>query len=563
MRQPSPFTFRDEALHLRWLIFLTLAGVLLSLFINVTADPLLMEEERRAMIAQEMDLQGNYIVPTQIGDHYFMKPPFFNWVLIGVWKVTGGAALFNTRLVSILSLLFMAIGQYYFTRRYLSAQVAFYASVFLILAAEIYFYYSMRAEIDLFYAFISYYSFIALYHFWERKNLLLMFLSVYALNGMGVLTKGPPSVIFIVASLGVFLLMKRELKKLFTWQHLVGIAAFLLIVGTWVLAYKQYGDPMGFVEALGKESVGRTGLKKSSILLQHLLLFPLQTLGGIMPAGILIFFAFRKGWFREVWRNDFLQFCLVFTVVQLLPYWLSPGTRSRYIFMIYPFPITLLVWSWFTRPEKWVRLTAALRGLVAVCLMLLVAVGIILPFLPRMFASGGLISSLSISLTGAPAPAPLGMEEIGLLWKGILVALLALVMLVLWWRYKKPVLLGMMFAVIIARIVFDLVALPLRGKSGDHVDGWNAGIELAKRTEGHTLWVYNFRGPGAFPFGGAFTYDRASQKVLRNTLQTNCTDYYVTLDIDLAGRQYLPFWEFTWKNQKYQLVKFTDCQPAQ
>ena len=49
--------------------------LIVSLFINLGMQPLYLEEPRRAIIALEMIFNKNFIVPTELGEFYYNKPP--------------------------------------------------------------------------------------------------------------------------------------------------------------------------------------------------------------------------------------------------------------------------------------------------------------------------------------------------------------------------------------------------------------------------------------------------------------------------------------------------------
>ena len=56
--------------------------LLLGLFLNLGIQPIFLEEPRRSFIAFELLHNNNFWVPTELGEHYYKKPPFFNWVLL-------------------------------------------------------------------------------------------------------------------------------------------------------------------------------------------------------------------------------------------------------------------------------------------------------------------------------------------------------------------------------------------------------------------------------------------------------------------------------------------------
>ena len=78
------------------------------------------EEPRRAVVAQEMVFTGDFIVPHVGGWHYYNKPPLFNWVLAGLFKLFGSFSEVLVRLPGLVGLFLSAFFLYRMSRRYVS-----------------------------------------------------------------------------------------------------------------------------------------------------------------------------------------------------------------------------------------------------------------------------------------------------------------------------------------------------------------------------------------------------------------------------------------------------------
>ena len=72
------FTIKRSIISLIIILFF----LAVNLLIYVNKMPLYHEEPRRVIIANEMLLKGNYIVPTVCNENYLKKPPFQNWVIL-------------------------------------------------------------------------------------------------------------------------------------------------------------------------------------------------------------------------------------------------------------------------------------------------------------------------------------------------------------------------------------------------------------------------------------------------------------------------------------------------
>jgi 4-amino-4-deoxy-L-arabinose transferase-like glycosyltransferase len=63
-------------------------------------------------VALEMILSKNYAVPTIGAEYYYNKPPFYNWILAGIYQLSGNYSEFTTRLPAIIPMFLFAITIY-------------------------------------------------------------------------------------------------------------------------------------------------------------------------------------------------------------------------------------------------------------------------------------------------------------------------------------------------------------------------------------------------------------------------------------------------------------------
>ncbi|MBO6518174.1 MAG: glycosyltransferase family 39 protein, partial [Bacteroidia bacterium] len=84
---------------------LLVIGVTIALFHGLGMMPLSADEPIRALVAADMAINGNYIAPKLNGEVYLNKPPLYNWMLLGFFKVFNSYSEWVVRLPSILSLL--------------------------------------------------------------------------------------------------------------------------------------------------------------------------------------------------------------------------------------------------------------------------------------------------------------------------------------------------------------------------------------------------------------------------------------------------------------------------
>jgi 4-amino-4-deoxy-L-arabinose transferase-like glycosyltransferase len=108
----SRFALSSSAPH-RTSLFNLLAAVafvllLLGFFVHLGLSPLRLEEPRRALISLEMLFRDNWVVPTEMGEYYYKKPPVYNWVIGASYWLWGSQSEWAVRFLSVVS--FVATG---------------------------------------------------------------------------------------------------------------------------------------------------------------------------------------------------------------------------------------------------------------------------------------------------------------------------------------------------------------------------------------------------------------------------------------------------------------------
>ncbi len=317
-----------------------------ALFLNLNSYQLMFEEPRRALVALEMLISKNNIVPTTNGILYYNKPPLYNWLLILLFKCFGTAD-WVVRLPTILSLIATSVIHSVVTRRYIGKPAALLSALFYFTCADILFYFSYLGEIDLFYALIVYLQALSIFYFYQQGKTAALFLVSYLLAAAGVLTKGIPSIVFQGITILVIILMNKDYKKLFSFWHLTGIAVFLSSCVGFFAAYSIYQPVEPYLARLFTETFSRSAMENpAGTTLTHLLKFPLLLVKISAPWCLLFLIPARR---KELIRdNPFIKYCLWFVAANIVVYWLSPGTRDRYLYMFFPFIFSALAFGILT-----------------------------------------------------------------------------------------------------------------------------------------------------------------------------------------------------------------------
>ena len=441
-------------------------GLTVALFLNLGIYPLTQEEPRRGFIALEMIFSENWIVPTQTGELYFKKPPFYNWLLILSYKLFGSYSELATRVVSVASFLMMGVVFFRFARKHVNEVFATYSSLFFLVSVDILFYFSALGEIDLFYSLITLLVFLVIYDFGEKRQYLMLFTLAYFLSAVGFLTKGLPSILFVGISLLVYFIMKKDFKRLFSISHFVGLLVFVAVVGGYFWWYSQYQDPSGWWSTIISESSDRTVGNGFLKMLKHVFLFPIDTLKNLLPATFFLPFLFTRPFLTLFKKNQFICYIALIFATNILIYWISPGAKSRYVYPLYPLLTGVFVYAALTHlknikwGEKYLKVICVFVGTV----MILGSVTSF--FIPRfeIVQYGMVISTLVIPL--------------------ILFMILISV--------KRPQLRLLMLVVFftIMRVGFSVGFSVIRAETSGAKDDKNHGIQIAKLTAENPLHLY-------------------------------------------------------------------------
>ncbi len=366
------------------LIALIVVLLPVSLFYGSGIMELRAEEPRRAVVALEMFLTGNYLVPKINGWDYYNKPPLFNWLMVVCFHLFHSFSEWVVRVPSLVAFLLTGIFHYLFSRKYFNGQTALLASLFFLTSADIFFYATINAgEIDLFYSLLVYLQAMSIFFFYEKKNFLPLFLLSYFFTALGILTKGPPSIAFQAITLLAWFVYNRDFKKLLSRQHLCGILLCVLVSGSYFYFYSQQADVIGMIVRLTKEATQRSGIESGFLkTITGTVSFPLLVLRLLLPWSVFVLFMFRKDFLQKIKENRLLMFCAIFIACNIPIYWFTGELKNRYIYMFFPFMATLIAYFLEQREGRLAKLYRLLEkvfltGMVAGAILFL-----LLPVIP-------------------------------------------------------------------------------------------------------------------------------------------------------------------------------------
>lgn len=523
------FLMSEKAIRI---VIWTILGI--SLFVNLGLPPFSMEEPRRALITLEMQYNDNLIVPTQMGEYYYRKPPMFNWVMMVFYQIFG-VNEWASRLISVFSLLFLCVMVYRFTAKNFDKETAFYTSVFYAISAYIYLYFSFTGEIDLFYALVTFPLLSFPYQWMKKEKYLNVFLFTYGLGVAGLLTKGLTSPVFVGITLIVLFVYFKKIKKLFSLEHLAGILLFIGLTSIYFIAYHQYNSIENYIGGLWWQSSKKAPWSSNlSYLFMRWWQTPLTVIYDTLPASVfLILFALKKVRLK-MWSDHFLRFVFIIFMANFLVYWISPGTRSRYLFMLYPFPVLLSVWAMRTYlwDKKWFQKTLFVFAITITGIILIAG------WFPAFY-----------SIENVPS---------GIIYPVIISALSVASILIIINR-KQYAIYGFIFCFILVRLALDFYLLPYRVTEGESYTFKKDAGKIHSIVGNNNLWMLHEEHDGSMSLGLVFYLEKYRKTVFQKNPEHNCNDFYVVHSEEVNKEQIELYYTFSWRLNNYFLIKFTDC----
>jgi 4-amino-4-deoxy-L-arabinose transferase-like glycosyltransferase len=327
-----------------------LAAVLCFVWIygyRISTNPLVWEEPRRCLVAMEMIERGDYVVPRLLGEVYRNKPPLQNWLLVlfsGNRVERVGAV--PLRLISLLAIAGTAILLRSFCRTPGCPEPG-WAPALVFVSIGIVMQYGRTGEVDGLFAFWVAASLWSFETGRRKRSLWRQWFLSQALLAPGILTKGISPLFFYPPVLWLAVRSRRDFP--FSLKaFLAGLAAEVCLVAAWLVPYSSAAS----LTSLGRnlwsgEVMSRTPFASTlGALLEHLLAFPFEVLGSLLPwsGAALLWLApgIRSYCFGRIRENAALRLCLAMSFWGFVLFWFMPGAKGRYLIPVYPFLSVLI-----------------------------------------------------------------------------------------------------------------------------------------------------------------------------------------------------------------------------
>ncbi|MBK6949318.1 MAG: hypothetical protein IPH16_15760 [Haliscomenobacter sp.] len=327
-----------------------------------------------------------------------------------------------------------------------------------------------------------------------------------------MMAKGLPSLAFTALSLLAYFVDTRRFRVLFSLPHIAGILFLAALLGGYAWKYAQYNNPLFLLETLVGESSDRTVASNSARdFFRQLVVFPLDVFKDLLPGGLLAVFLFRRD-ARDLLfqRHPFIRFCALMLLVNIALYWLSPGTRIRYVYPLFPFAACILAWGYERRGEaavwagRFFRTSAgALTGLFALG-------ALALPFIPDF-------------------------RFIPYIWPASVGFALAFAGLWFAWRRSPDKSLAVLFIALgAARLLFDLTVLPQRAHDTEAQRNKELASAIHQLTGDRPLYLYGEE--KVISFTTSFYLNRLRRQPIRLQDQLQRGPYYL-MPLDMTGKR--------------------------
>lgn len=456
------------------------------------------DESLRALIALEMLFNEEFIAPTVNGLFYYNKPPLYNWIIAGSYKLFGEPSLFALRFPVSLAIFLYGFLIVRFIGKATNIWTGWLVAIMTITSGRILFYDSFLGLIDIAFSTVIFTNFMLFYHLGRQKKYFALFAITYFLSAVAYLMKGLPPIVFQGFTIIAFAIYIKNWKILFHRMHFLGALFFIIPVSLYYFAYAQVNSQslLGLFETLWTESSKRTVTDHGLVdTLKTLYEFPLENLYHFAPWTLFVMFLFRRGALKSLWRDEFGRFIILVLGLNIVVYWTSPGVHPRYLFMFLPLLYVLLV-----KAEEEAR--PRVISIVQAILLTIMVLGAIAPW----FAISQIIE--------------LGVD--GSIFKIAILSLSMAIITLVFYRQKKRrwIILGVFL--LLVRIGFNWFVLPNRDVRGAGYA--TAATEVARITKGKPLYII---GPNYVHSATSFMIERERGEILELQTEMESGSYYL------------------------------------
>ncbi|MEX0871315.1 MAG: glycosyltransferase family 39 protein, partial [Aquisalimonadaceae bacterium] len=331
----------DERTHLPLLLLFALLLFCAGLGLR---DPWPADEPRFALIARDMVLRGDWLIPHVGGVPYSDKPPLFMWIVACFYWLSGHLRI-AFLLPSMLAGLGMLVLVYDLARRLWNPQVAFHAGLLLLLTIQ----FTLQARTAQLDGLLSFWVTLAIYgllrHILLGPHWAWYYIAWFAM-GLGIITKGVGFLPVLLLFPWIVLRLKwphhlasREGQP---WRLALGPVAMLFAIGLWLiplLVYVSLENSAGLA-AYRDDILFRQTAERYLDSWDHIEPFWYYVVEVIpwawLPVSLALPWLITR-WWRRMAEGDAVTWLLVGWVVCVIVFFsFSPGKRGVYLLPAVP-----------------------------------------------------------------------------------------------------------------------------------------------------------------------------------------------------------------------------------
>jgi len=326
----TPF-FRSRRFLIAILISISALILLSNLGFRDLWDP---DETRYAVIAREMRVSGDWILPHFNGRVYAEKPPLFFWLVNLSTFLLGQQSEFAHRFPSALAALVTIFVTFVFGERLFNSRVGFVSG--LMLATCVFFPQVSRWMIldpvfTLFFVLIVFYMHKGFERSEDRRK---AYLCAGLFMGLGVLTKGPVVYLSLLVFF-VYALLLKDVRRFWNKDLFWGFLLSAVLALAWLIPACLKGGEDYTRTVLVWQTIGR--IKGADVhthpesLFFYFLRFPTE----FLPWSVLLPSAFALTFRSKGIEREKLLFLLIWLVIPICFLTLSKGKKDTYLLPFY------------------------------------------------------------------------------------------------------------------------------------------------------------------------------------------------------------------------------------
>jgi 4-amino-4-deoxy-L-arabinose transferase-like glycosyltransferase len=323
---------------------LAIALCIPAFLLNLGITPFIGDEAIRALVALEMMLSDNYLVPTMRGEFYFSKPPLYNWILIVFFKMFGEVNEWVTRFPTVIfSWAFTGVIWFFNRKNFEDRRQAIILAFTFLTCGRMLFYDSFLGLIDIFFSMVTYSLMIGCYLLVRKEKWTEMYAYLYALSVIGFMLKGLPILHFSGFALLIIHGMYGNWKLLYYKKHLIPLITAIGVLVLYFYLYNLYREASHTLNPLVDQAARRTILKYGLIdVVKHMFTYPLENIYHFFPWSLMGLLVFQKNIVAQIRSNPYVTYVVLSFLLNFAIYWVSPEVYPRYILML--IPLIFSVW---------------------------------------------------------------------------------------------------------------------------------------------------------------------------------------------------------------------------